>query len=163
MRRTDVKFKGMTLIEVIIAMTVIILVTIIAYMGVSTSANYIQKGTDLRASDGGAVKSIEDAIVTYMNSGSDSKTTVKYDVVVKTKQTEAYNKTVVVTGGGTTSESYVTDYRVVTDGNREAVIAGTRVVDSLSADVCVVTGGTDRIEYEIVLPYITAAPVNPGE
>ena len=54
-------FSGMTLIEVTIGMAVIIIVTVIAYMGVSASANLSQHGTDLRNSDGVAVGLMEEA------------------------------------------------------------------------------------------------------
>ena len=51
--------RGMTLIEVIVAMVVIILVTIIAYAGVNASANLVQRGKDLSDVDAAAVSQIE--------------------------------------------------------------------------------------------------------
>ncbi len=80
------KFSGMTLIEVTVGMAVIIIVTVIAYMGVSASANLSQHGTDLRNSDGPAVSMIEslkkDAEDANKNGDIPSVTDVpvKYDV-----------------------------------------------------------------------------------
>ena len=51
--------SGMTLIEVTVGMVIIIIVTLIAYMGVSASANFTARGTDLRNADGPAVSMIE--------------------------------------------------------------------------------------------------------
>lgn len=49
----------MTLIEVTVGMVIIIIVTLIAYMGVSASANFTARGVDLRNADGPAVSEIE--------------------------------------------------------------------------------------------------------
>ena len=53
------RLYGMTLIEVTVAMIIIIIVTLIAYMGVSASANFTVRGTDFRNADGPAVSMIE--------------------------------------------------------------------------------------------------------
>ncbi|MBQ5988842.1 MAG: hypothetical protein IJL67_05055 [Oscillospiraceae bacterium] len=52
----------MTLIEVTVGMVVIIIVTLIAYMGVSAGANFTARGTDLRNADGAAVGALEEKI-----------------------------------------------------------------------------------------------------
>lgn len=72
--------RGMTLIEVIIAMVIIILVTIIAYVGVNTSANLLQKGTELRDADGAAVSQIEAGRSAYMKEGACVTEIIPYDV-----------------------------------------------------------------------------------
>lgn len=81
--KKNVKLKGMTLIEVIIAMVIIVLVTIIAYIGVSAAANFVKHGTDLRTSDGEAVKNIEDGIRKYNSEGAAVSTYIPYSVEVK--------------------------------------------------------------------------------
>ena len=53
------RLSGMTLIEVTVGMVIIIIVTLIAYMGVSASANFTVRGTDLRNADGPAVSMME--------------------------------------------------------------------------------------------------------
>lgn len=80
------KLKGMTLIEVIVGMTIIVLVTIIAYMGVSTAAGFVQEGTELRNDDGVAVATME-----QIKDAPTSTATVKavgYDVKVVTWATD---------------------------------------------------------------------------
>ena len=67
------RLRGMTLIEVIIAMVIIILVTIIAYVGVNTSASLLQHGKDLRDSDGAAIGEIVSCINQYNPDKADTK------------------------------------------------------------------------------------------
>lgn len=56
------KLSGTTLIEVITAMTIIIIVSIIAYIGISTSAKFIMHGTDLRNASAEAEEKMENAV-----------------------------------------------------------------------------------------------------
>ena len=56
------RLSGMTLIEVTVGMVIIIIVTLIAYMGVSAGANFTARGTDLRNADGPAVSMLETEI-----------------------------------------------------------------------------------------------------
>ena len=73
----------MTLIEVTVAMIIIIIVTLIAYMGVSASANFTVRGTDFRNADGPAVSMIESrrkAALDAVNGVAPAVTAVKYKV-----------------------------------------------------------------------------------
>ena len=79
------RLRGMTLIEVIIAMVIIILVTIIAYVGVNTSASLLQHGKDLRDSDGAAIGEIESCINQYNPDKADTKE-YKVDEVINYKR-----------------------------------------------------------------------------
>lgn len=79
--------RGMTLIEVIIAMVVIILVTIIAYIGVSASAGFISEGADLRKSDVDAALKMEDIL--HKPDGITVTTVIEYDVLIRESVTDA--------------------------------------------------------------------------
>ena len=118
------RLRGMTLIEVIIAMVIIILVTIIAYVGVNTSANLLQKGKDLRDADGVAVGEIESCINQYNPDEAGIKDTVEYKVEIREKITD--------TNGGPLT-TMITEYE-------QTAIAG------------VVTGEVNGVRYNIYMP-----------
>lgn len=84
-RKRSAVLCGMTLIEVTVGMAIIIIVTVIAYMGVSASANFSQRGVDLRNADGPAVSMLEEARNKVENpaegvAASVTEVQVKYDV-----------------------------------------------------------------------------------
>ena len=72
------RLSGMTLIEVTVGMVVIIIVTLIAYMGVSAGANFTARGTDLRNADGKAVGVLEDKL--SEEEPAVTEVTIKYQV-----------------------------------------------------------------------------------
>ncbi len=89
------KLYGTTLVEVITAMTIVIIVSIILYIGISASAKFIVHGTDLRNASAEAEKKMENAIsenegvtrtITYKING------VKYSTEVCKITTEDKNK-----------------------------------------------------------------------
>ena len=116
--------RGMTLIEVIIAMVIIILVTIIAYVGVNTSASLLQHGKDLRDSDGAAIGEIESCINQYNPDEADTKDTVEYKVEVREKSTDTNGNPLV---------TVITEYE-------QTAVAG------------VVTGDVNGVRYNIYMP-----------
>lgn len=118
------RLRGMTLIEVIIAMVIIILVTIIAYVGVNTSANLLQKGTELRDADGAAIGEIESCINQYNPDKADTKDTVEYKVEVREKSTD---------NNGNPLVTVITEYE-------QTAVAG------------VVTGDVNGVRYNIYMP-----------
>ena len=118
------RLRGMTLIEVIIAMVIIILVTIIAYVGVNTSANLLQHGKDLRDSDGAAIGEIESCINQYNPDKADTKDTVEYKVEVREKSTD---------NNGNPLVTVITEYE-------QTAVAG------------VVTGDVNGVRYNIYMP-----------
>lgn len=134
--------KGMTLIEVIVAMTVIILVTVIAYMGVNTSANFIQRGTDLRNADGPLVSQLEANRKAYYNEGAAVTEIVGYNVQIYSKITDA-------------------EGNIETDEYRKECV--TMVTEYADADIAGVISAADSgIEYRMKLPYIvTTVPETP--
>ena len=75
--------SGMTLIEVTVGMVIIIIVTLIAYMGVSASANFTARGTDLRNADGPAVSMVEAQREAAMNAVKNNETPAVTEVVIK--------------------------------------------------------------------------------
>lgn len=118
------RLRGMTLIEVIIAMVVIILVMIIAYVGVNTSASLLQHGKDLRDSDGAAIGEIESCINQYNPDKADTKDTVEYKVEVREKSTD---------NNGNPLVTVITEYE-------QTAVAG------------VVTGDVNGVRYNIYMP-----------
>lgn len=126
------KLKGMTLIEVIVGMTIIVLVTIIAYMGVSTAAGFVQEGTELRNDDGYAVAAME-----QIKDAPTSTATVKavgYDVKVVTWATDdSANKETDAAGNVVTA--------VVEKGTKTANVGVAEVI-------------TGKIDYKMYLPVI---------
>ncbi|MCI6581262.1 MAG: type II secretion system protein [Oscillospiraceae bacterium] len=118
------RLRGMTLIEVIIAMVIIILVTIIAYVGVNTSASLLQHGKDLRDSDGAAIGEIESCINQYNPDKADTKDTVEYKVEVREKSTD---------NNGNPLVTVITEYE-------QTAVAG------------VVTGDVNGVRYNIYMP-----------
>ena len=70
------KFYGTTLIEVITAMTIVIIVSIIAYIGISASAKFIMHGTDLRNASAEAEEKMENAI----SAGHGETQTITYEI-----------------------------------------------------------------------------------
>ena len=118
------RLRGMTLIEVIIAMVIIILVTIIAYVGVNTSASLLQHGKDLRDSDGAAIGEIEFCINQYNPDKADTKDTVEYKVEVREKSTDTNGNPLV---------TVITEYE-------QTAVAG------------VVTGDVNGVRYNIYMP-----------
>lgn len=118
------RLRGMTLIEVIIAMVIIILVTIIAYVGVNTSASLLQHGKDLRDSDGAAIGEIESCINQYNPDEADTKDTVEYKVEVREKSTD---------NNGNPLVTVITEYE-------QTAVAG------------VVTGDVNGVRYNIYMP-----------
>lgn len=90
----------MTLIETVVGMAVIILVTILAYVGVSASSNFMQHGADLRNSDGKAVKNIEENLKAVRSQGTDegaetpvtSITNIPYTVEVEVSDSDGISK-----------------------------------------------------------------------
>ena len=118
------RLRGMTLIEVIIAMVIIILVTIIAYVGVNTSASLLQHGKDLRDSDGAAIGEIESCINQYNPDEADTKDTVEYKVEVREKSTDTNGNPLV---------TVITEYE-------QTAVAG------------VVTGDVNGVRYNIYMP-----------
>ena len=118
------RLRGMTLIEVIIAMVIIILVTIIAYVGVNTSASLLQHGKDLRDSDRAAIGEIESCINQYNPDKADTKDTVEYKVEVREKSTD---------NNGNPLVTVITEYE-------QTAVAG------------VVTGDVNGVRYNIYMP-----------
>lgn len=118
------RLRGMTLIEVIIAMVIIILVTIIAYVGVNTSASLLQHGKDLRDSDGAAIGEIESCINQYNPDEADTKDTIEYKVEVREKSTD---------NNGNPLVTVITEYE-------QTAVAG------------VVTGDVNGVRYNIYMP-----------
>jgi hypothetical protein len=115
----------MTLIEVVVGMVIIIIVTVIAYMGVSAAANFTQRGKDLQISDGIAVNSVEKAIKS--RTPSEPKQ-IKYSVSKTTFDSET----------GTTKTEPVD---IDEDGDGE-----------FTKDVLVIKGSGGNVEYEMYLP-----------
>ncbi|MBP0960932.1 MAG: type II secretion system protein [Oscillospiraceae bacterium] len=76
---------GMTLIEVTVGMVIIIIVTLIAYMGVSASANFTARGTDLRNADGPAVSMVEAQREAALNAVKNNETPAVTEVVINYK------------------------------------------------------------------------------
>ncbi len=126
--------RGMTLIEVIVAMVVIILVTIIAYAGVNASANLVQRGKDLSDVDAAAVSQIEVGRNVYMTEGACVTEVVPYEVHVIENVTDA---------GLNPVTSEITAYE-------ETKIAG------------VVTASMEMAGYNLYMPYITTVPAAGG-
>ena len=79
------RLYGMTLIEVTVAMIIIIIVTLIAYMGVSASANFTVRGTDFRNADGPAVSMIESKRKAVLNAVENGETPAVTAVTVNYK------------------------------------------------------------------------------
>ena len=82
---------GMTLIEVTVGMVIIIIVTLIAYMGVSASANFTARGTDLRNADGPAVSMIEAQKEAVLNAVKNNETPAVTEVVIKYQVNQIIN------------------------------------------------------------------------
>ena len=83
--------SGMTLIEVTVGMVIIIIVTLIAYMGVSASANFTARGTDLRNADGPAVSMIEAQKEAVLNALKNNETPAVTEVVIKYQVNQIIN------------------------------------------------------------------------
>ena len=115
---------GMTLIEVTVGMVIIIIVTLIAYMGVSASANFTARGTDLRNADGPAVSMIEaqrEAVLNPPEGGAAPAVTdvdINYKVyqIKQSKSADGSSDTAVVT------EVVVPDGKLEHAGLIEAVV-----------------------------------------
>ena len=130
-KRTGKKFSGMTLIEVTIGMAVIIIVTVIAYMGVSASANLSQHGTDLRTSDGAAVSMMEEAKNKAENPSDGARPAVT-EVKVHYKVDQIIY--------GNAAEGAVT------------AVSVNPVVPSADVDAGLVEAGDGDVEYQMYLP-----------
>lgn len=142
------RLRGMTLIEIIIAMVVIILVTIIAYIGVSTASGLIQYGKDLRDADSAAVSAMERQIEDSA-ANPDAATTdiVNYSVQINSKVTGVRNS-------ADSEGNPVTEMYAVTDEYlQESVVTGPVVTDGMRVRKVAVTEGI--IEYDIYLPPAT--------
>ena len=124
------RLRGMTLIEVIIAMVIIILVTIIAYVGVNTSANLLQHGKELRDADVTAVSEIEKNRKKYLTEGAAVTDVIAYKVKIRENITDAE---------GNSASTPITEYE-------ETEIVG------------VVTAPPGISDYNIYIPYFTTAP-----
>ncbi len=123
--------SGMTLIEVTIGMAVIIIVTVIAYMGVSASANLSQHGTDLRNSDGIAVGMMEEAKRKAENQAEGEKPAVT-EVVVHYKV-----------------DQIIYD----SDGESEVTAVSVNpVVPSANVNAGLIEAGDGDVEYHMYLP-----------
>ncbi len=83
--------SGMTLIEVTVGMVIIIIVTLIAYMGVSASANFTARGTDLRNADGPAVSMVEAQREAALNAVKNNETPAVTEVVIKYQVNQIIN------------------------------------------------------------------------
>lgn len=131
--------SGMTLIEVTVAMIIIIIVTLIAYMGVSASANFTVRGTDFRNADGPAVSMIESrrkAALNAVNGGASAVTAV----AVKYKVYQiSYDKS-------EDDSADTTAVSEVTDGMKNAGLIEAEVTDN----------GVD-VRYDMYLP-VTEVP-----
>ena len=125
------KFSGMTLIEVTIGMAVIIIVTVIAYMGVSASANLSQHGTDLRNSDGTVVSMMEEAKSKAENPSEGERPAVT-EVKVHYKVDQIIY--------GSAEEGAVT------------AVSVNPVVPSADVDAGLVAAGDGDVEYQMYLP-----------
>lgn len=152
------KLKGMTLIEVIVGMTIILIVTIIAYMGVSAGANFIQRGNDLRDADSQAAERIESAVNQYRANGAeeDAVSRIYYNVVVRTKETAPVSKTSVNEEGSAVA---VTEMKAVTNSEGNDVFAAeSSVLTDDSASAVFVRASADPVNYVMVLPPVSAVP-----
>jgi hypothetical protein len=118
--------KGMTLTEVIIAMVIIILVTIAAYMGVSASTNYMMHGVDLRNSDGKAASELEKNAVAYEESGAEVTTYIPYVLQVR---------------------------EIITDSNGNKLPSADEEKTEGSVHAGVIEGTDEQVEYRLFVPY----------
>lgn len=136
------KLKGMTLVETIVALAVIVLVTIIAYVGVNTSARLTEHGADIRNADGPLVSQIEEKRKEYYTQREGDGEYIDYKVQINRK---------------------VTDYEgeIVTDANRVAVTEKVREYEQYRKAVKI-TAASGQIEYDMYLPYLTIPPPTPS-
>ncbi|MBE6852081.1 MAG: hypothetical protein E7505_01205 [Ruminococcus sp.] len=127
--------RGMTLTEVIIAMAIIILVTIAAFIGVNASANFMKHGVDLRSSDGKAAEELENGLAKYNKEGAQVTTYIPYTLNIR---------------------------ELIPDSNGNMMpSADAEETDGMIA-AGVVTGSDEKVEYELFVPYmVTEVPENP--
>ena len=126
------RLSGMTLIEVTVGMAIIIIVTVIAYMGVSASANFSQRGADLRNSDGPAVSMLEEARNKVQNP-AEGETPPVTEVQVQ------YNVNQIVYS------------QVAGEADVTAVVTNV-IKDNKSVDADLIEAEYNEIEYQMYLP-----------
>ena len=134
------RLYGMTLIEVTVAMIIIIIVTLIAYMGVSASANFTVRGTDFRNADGPAVSMIESKRKAVLNAVENGEEPAVTSVEINYKVYKISYEKSADDSADTTAVSEVTD------GMKNAGLIEAEVTDN----------GVD-VRYDMYLPVTVPA------
>lgn len=147
------KLRGMTLIEVIVGMTIILIVTIIAYMGVSAGANFLQRGNDLRNSDSAAASNVQSAVKSRTAA---EDVVVHYDYEIRTKETTVVYKIKEAEDG---SQVTVTEHAAVTQaGGQPVYIASSETLEGVAGEAVKVVGTDEQVRYVMYLPCVTTVP-----